>query len=96
MIRRDIKRRKLVYVYELDRLVLKERLYNCQLPREERLKAQIALSQFPRDSSKVRVRNRCVITGRGRGVERLFKMSRLALRDFASNGLLSGVIKASW
>ena len=63
---------------------------------EERIKAVHRLSEMPRDSAAVRVRNRCSITGRARGVYRKFGMSRIAVREFASYGFLPGVIKASW
>jgi small subunit ribosomal protein S14 len=63
---------------------------------EDRMAAVIKLSEMPRNSSSVRYRNRCLVTGRPRGVYRKFKMSRISIRDFASAGLLPGVIKASW
>ena len=97
MVRRDQKRRKLAFVYELDRIVLKYKIHSVNsLGAEDRLKAQLYLSQFPRDSSKVRINNRCVVSGRSAGVERHFRMSRLVLRDLASNGLLAGLSKSSW
>jgi len=69
---------------------------NRALPPEERFAAQIKLSKLPRNGSKVRVRNRCEVTGRPRGFYRKFKMSRIALRDLASLGLVPGVTKSSW
>ncbi len=65
-------------------------------PASERFVAQLKLSQMPRRSSKVRLRNRCKITGRPRAYYRKFKMSRIALREFASSGLIPGVTKSSW
>lgn len=66
------------------------------LPDDERWLARLRLAQLPRDSSKNRVRNRCELTGRPRGVYRKFRMSRIALRDLASNGKIPGVVKSSW
>ncbi len=66
------------------------------LPQEERFAARIKLAALPRNSAKVRLRNRCLITGRPRGYYRRFKMSRIALRELASVGQLPGVVKASW
>jgi small subunit ribosomal protein S14 len=63
---------------------------------EERFAAQLKLSSLPRDGSKTRLRNRCGITGRPRGFYRKFKMSRIALRELASDGKIPGIIKASW
>ncbi|MDR1208433.1 MAG: 30S ribosomal protein S14 [Holosporales bacterium] len=63
---------------------------------EQRLAAVHKLAQLPRNSSAVRYRNRCELTGRPRGYYRKFKMSRISLREFASAGLLPGVTKASW
>ncbi|MDR3285307.1 MAG: 30S ribosomal protein S14 [Holosporales bacterium] len=62
----------------------------------DRLAAVHKLAEMPRNSSRVRYRNRCEITGRPRGFYRYFKMSRISLRDYASSGLLPGVTKASW
>ena len=66
------------------------------LPEEEREAARIALNKMPRDSSAIRLRNRCQLTGRPRGFLRKFKLSRLCFREFASIGLIPGVTKASW
>jgi small subunit ribosomal protein S14 len=63
---------------------------------EQRLAAVHKLAKLPRNSSAVRYRNRCELTGRPRGFYRKFKMSRISLREFASAGLLPGVTKASW
>ena len=66
------------------------------ISQEERFMAVLKLSALPRDGSKVRVRNRCSITGRPRGNYRKFGMSRIAFRDLASTGQLPGITKASW
>lgn len=63
---------------------------------EERLAAKITLNKMPRNSSPVRLRNRCQFTGRARGYLRRFKMSRLCFREMANLGLIPGVVKASW
>ncbi|MFC1658965.1 30S ribosomal protein S14 [Pseudomonadota bacterium] len=63
---------------------------------EDRLKAQILLSEMPRNSAKVRVRNRCALTGRPRGYLREFNLSRVTFREYAAWGLLPGIIKSSW
>ncbi len=63
---------------------------------EERFAAQLKLAQLPRNSSPVRVRSRCDMTGRARAVYRKFRLSRMALRDLASNGQIPGMVKSSW
>jgi len=69
---------------------------NKKLPLEERFKAQQKLSKLPRNSAKVRVMNRCQITGRPHGVYRKLKISRIALRQMASSGKIPGMTKSSW
>jgi small subunit ribosomal protein S14 len=63
---------------------------------EERFQARLKLAELPRNSSAVRVRNRCEITGRPRGYYRKLRMSRIALRDLGSAGLIPGLVKSSW
>ena len=75
---------------------LKKIIMDKKLPLEERFKAQQKLSQMPRNSSKIRVMNRCKITGRHHGVYRKLKISRIALRDMASAGKIPGITKSSW
>ena len=75
---------------------LKKIVMNKKLPLEERFKAQQKLSKLPRNSAKVRVMNRCQITGRPHGVYRKLKISRIALRDMASSGKIPGITKSSW
>src|SRR5436190_24269514 len=65
-------------------------------PPEERFQAQLKLAEMPRNSSATRVRNRCSLTGRPRGYYRKFKLSRIALRELASAGLIPGMVKSSW
>lgn len=78
------------------RSALKNIIMNRELPLEERMAATFKLSQMPRNSAKIRVRNRCELTGRPRAVYRKFKLSRIALRELGGNGLIPGVTKASW
>ena len=75
---------------------LKKIVMNKKLPLEERFKAQQKLSKLPRNSAKVRVMNRCQITGRPHGVYRKLKISRIALRDLGLAGLIPGMTKSSW
>ena len=63
---------------------------------EERFEAQLKLAKLPRNSAKVRIRNRCEISGRPRGYYRKLRMSRIALRELASQGLIPGMTKSSW
>jgi small subunit ribosomal protein S14 len=89
-------RKRMVAKYADKRAALLEIANNRELPIEERFKARLDLAKLPRNSAKVRIRNRCGITGRPRGYHRKFNMSRVSLRDLASEGQLPGVVKASW
>ena len=75
---------------------LKKIVMNKKLPLEERFKAQQKLSKLPRNSAKVRVMNRCQITGRPHGVYRKLKISRIALRQSGLQGKIPGLVKSSW
>ena len=75
---------------------LKAVILDMKRPIEERLEAVDTLNKMPKNSSKIRLRNRCQFTGRCRGYLRKFKSSRLCFREMASQGLIPGVIKASW
>jgi small subunit ribosomal protein S14 len=75
---------------------LKKIILDMNKSEEERQEAKIALNKMPRNSSPVRLRNRCQITGRARGFLRKFKLSRLCFREMASNGMIPGITKASW
>jgi small subunit ribosomal protein S14 len=81
---------------KITRLSLKKAIMNKETKFEERIAMVHKLAEMPRNSSRVRVRNRCALTGRPRGFYRKFGMSRIALRELASAGFLPGVIKASW
>ncbi|MBP37654.1 MAG: 30S ribosomal protein S14 [Candidatus Pelagibacter sp.] len=95
-IQRNLKRIKLVKKFLKKRANLKKIIKNKKLPLEERFAAQLKLAKVPRNSSKVRIRNRCEITGRPHGVYRKLKISRIALRDLASKGKIPGMTKSSW
>jgi len=75
---------------------LKAIIMDQKLPLEERFKATIQLAEMPRNSSKVRIRNRCEVSGRPRAYYRKLKMSRIALRDLGSFGHIPGIVKSSW
>ena len=96
MIQRNLKRIKLVKKFLKKRESLKKIIKNKKLPLKERFAAQLKLAKIPRNSSKVRIRNRCEITGRPHGVYRKLKISRIALRDLASKGKIPGMTKSSW
>lgn len=78
------------------RAELKAITKNRELEPEERFAATLKLAKLPRNSSKVRVRNRCEVTGRPRAYYRKLRMSRIALRDLASSGQIPGMVKSSW
>jgi small subunit ribosomal protein S14 len=89
-------RKKLIDQYAAKRKALKDIIYDKDTSDEERFKTIIKLSQLPRNSSKIRHRNRCELTGRPRGYYRKFKMSRVELRRCSSFGLIPGITKSSW
>ena len=96
MIERQKKRERLVEKYAAKRAELKEIARDEERPMEERFKAQLKLAKLPRNSSATRLNNRCQLTGRPRGYYRKLKMSRIKLRDLASNGQIPGMVKSSW
>lgn len=95
-VQKNEKRKQLVEQYAEKRAKLKAIAADESLPMEERFKARLKLAELPRNSAPNRVRNRCGVTGRPRGYYRKFNMSRVSLRDLASNGKLPGVVKSSW
>jgi small subunit ribosomal protein S14 len=95
-IEKNKKRQSLIKKYYSKRIKLKKATKDLNLTVEDRFKAQMKLSLIPRNSSPVRFRNRCNITGRPRSYYRRFGISRIALRDLASSGFVPGLIKASW
>ena len=96
LINRDKKRRKIVKKFAARRAELLAITGNQKVSPEERYEARMQLQRLPRDASPVRLRNRCALTGRPRGVFRKFGLARGKLRDIAMRGEIPGVIKASW
>ena len=92
---RVIQNFKAVKVWD-KRKKLKAIVNNKKLPLNERFAAQLKLSKLPKNSSQIRIRNRCEITGRPHGVYRKLKISRIALRQMASSGKIPGMTKSSW
>ena len=95
-IQKNLKRIKLVKKYAKKRAALKKIINNKKLELSERFEAQLKLNKLPKNSSKIRIRNRCEVSGRPHGVYRKLKISRIALRDMASSGKIPGITKSSW
>ena len=95
-IERDKKRRSICLKYELKRLELTSIIQDLTFSKEKRYLSLKELNKLPRNSSKIRIKNRCILTGRGHSVLRFCGLSRLKFRDLASQGLLMGITKASW
>ena len=95
-IERNLKRIALTKKFSKKRESLKKIIKDRKLPIAERFKAQLKLAKLPRNGAKTRIRNRCEITGRPRGVYRKLKISRIALRELASRGKIPGMTKSSW
>jgi small subunit ribosomal protein S14 len=95
-IEKDKKKRILVAKYELQRLIYKYMIKNALLPKTLRNHSVKNLNKLPRKGSIIKVRNRCILTGRGRSVLSFCKLSRIKVRELASQGLLAGLKKASW
>ena len=95
-IQKNLKRMKMVNRYEKKRMKLKKIIMNKKLELAERFAAQLKLDKLPKNSSRVRIRNRCGVSGRPHGYYRKLKISRIALRDMASSGKIPGIIKSSW
>ena len=95
-VEKNEKRRRLVKQFAAKRKRLKAITQDKKIAMEERFTAQIKLSAMPRNSAKTRIRNRCEITGRPRAFYRKLKVSRMALRDLANQGLIPGMTKSSW
>ena len=86
----------MVKKYQKKRAMLKKIINNKKLELSERFAAQLKLDKLPKNSSRVRIRNRCGVSGRPHGYYRKLKISRIALRDMASAGKIPGIIKSSW
>jgi len=95
-IEKNARRGKLAKRVAGKRARLKAIAIDRDAPPDERFAAQLKLAELPRNSSETRVRNRCSVTGRPRGYYRKFKLSRIALREFASSGQIPGMVKSSW
>ncbi len=88
--------KRLVKQFASKRDALKAIANDQNLPLEERFAARLKLAELPRNSSKVRIRNRCMLTGRPRAFYRKLKMSRIALRELSAAGQIPGMVKSSW
>ena len=95
-IQRDKKKRNLFSKHELKRLELINVIHDLNFSKDIRYKSFQELNKLPRNSSKIRIKNRCVLTGRGHSVLNFCGFSRIKFRELASQGLLMGVTKASW
>ena len=95
-VEKNNRRRKLAAQYAGKRKALKDLIMDQSKPLEERFRAQLKLAAMPRNSAKVRIRNRCEITGRPRAVYRKLQMSRIALRELGNSGVIPGLVKSSW
>ena len=95
-VEKNKRRRNLVARDAAKRASLKAITQDQKLPIEERFRATLKLAEMPRNGAKVRIRNRCEITGRPRGFYRKLQMSRIALREFGSLGKVPGLVKSSW
>ena len=96
VIERNEKRKRLAKKFAAKRARLKAVTRDNSLSPGERFNAQLKLAELPRNSSPVRVRLRCELSGRGRGNYRKFRLSRIALRELASAGQIPGMVKSSW
>jgi small subunit ribosomal protein S14 len=96
LINRDAKRRALVKKYAKKREALEAIIANSKVSDEDRYAARLKLQQLPRNANPTRLRNRCAMTGRPRGVYRKFGLGRNKLREFAMRGEIPGIVKASW
>jgi len=96
IVNRDLKRRKTVKLYAEKRASILKIIGDANATDEEKSEARISLQKLPRDSSPVRLRNRCSLTGRPRGVYSKFGLGRCKLRDIAMSGNIPGITKASW
>jgi small subunit ribosomal protein S14 len=95
-IEKNSRRRRMTKQFSGRRSKLKAIARDRARPMEERFAAALKLAELPRNSSATRIRNRCEMTGRPRGFYRKHKLSRIALRDLGSKGLIPGLVKSSW
>ncbi|MEC9345760.1 MAG: 30S ribosomal protein S14 [Pseudomonadota bacterium] len=95
-VEKDLKRRRLVKQFAGKRARLKAMAKDESLPQEDRFVARLKLAELPRNSAPSRVHNRCGVTGRPKGYYRKLNMSRIALRELGSAGMIPGLVKSSW
>jgi len=95
-IEKNNRRRKMTKQFASRRKKLKAIVQDKKLPVEERFAATLKLAELPRNSSATRIRNRCEMTGRPRAYYRKHRLSRIALRELGSKGLIPGLVKSSW
>jgi small subunit ribosomal protein S14 len=95
-VEKNNRRRKLSKRFAGKRSRLKEIIGDKTKPLEERFEASLKLAALPRNGSATRIRNRCEVTGRPRAFYRKLKMSRIAIRELGSKGLIPGLVKSSW
>ncbi len=95
-IEKNKRRRRMAKRHAGRRARLLEIANDKTLPQEDRFEARLKLAELPRNSAPTRIRNRCEITGRPRAFYRKFKISRIALRELASSGMIPGMVKSSW
>jgi small subunit ribosomal protein S14 len=95
-IEKNNRRRRMAQQYAARRAKLKAIARDRKRPTEERFAASLKLAELPRNSSPTRIRNRCEVSGRPRGYYRKHKLSRIALRELGSKGLIPGLLKSSW
>ncbi|MEJ2623634.1 MAG: 30S ribosomal protein S14 [Pseudolabrys sp.] len=95
-VEKNNRRRKMAKKFAGRRARLKAIVHDKELPMEERFAATLKLAEVPRNSSTTRIRNRCELTGRPRAFYRKLKLSRIALRELGSKGLIPGLVKSSW
>jgi small subunit ribosomal protein S14 len=96
MVEREKRRIKTAAKHAVKRAALKEAIRSPQTSPEDRAAAQVKLQSLPRDASPSRIRNRCQLTGRPRGVYRKFGLARTKIREVANRGEIPGLVKASW
>ena len=95
-VQKNLNRQKLIEKFSNKRKVLKKKIMDKTISIEERLKLQNKLNDLPRNSSSIRLHNRCKLTGRTRGVYRKFGLSRIKIRELSMSGDLPGMVKSSW
>lgn len=96
VINRELGRREMVAKFAAKRALLNQAIQNSKSSDEDRAAARLKLQSLPRNSSPVRLRNRCALTGRPRGTFRKFGLGRIKVREFAMRGEIPGIVKASW